>query len=163
MVYDHSNSDFDVFRRLKPVFGEAVDEWWIAFNSDTPRGKAQMLQDLNLLAIMVQDQHVGDRKIYLPPPRVEVISDGEYTLGTVVYPGKPPCPFRVQRNELLRHMLVIGQTGTGKTTFFLGGQRQLLANDVPFCCVDWKRNYRCLMADVLGKDVIVVNFSISVR
>jgi hypothetical protein len=24
MAYDHSNSDFDVFRRLKPVFGDAV-------------------------------------------------------------------------------------------------------------------------------------------
>lgn len=156
MAYDHSNSEFDVFRRLKPVFGDVVDEWWIAYNSDTPKGKAQLLQDLNLLAIMVQEQRVGDRRIYLEPPREEISSGGAYTIGSVVYPGISPYPFTLHRNELLRHVFMVGPSGTGKTTLIIGLLRQLLGDGVPFCCIDWKRNYRCLTKDPAGQDVIVL-------
>jgi len=63
----------------------------------------------------------------------------------VSYPGIPPYPFRVGRNELLRHIFILGPTGTGKSTLLLGLLLQLLVAPVPFMIFDFKRNYRCLL------------------
>src|SRR5258708_39384392 len=84
-----------------------------------------------------------------------LIGEGELSIGHVSYPGIPPYPFRVGRNELLRHVFILGPTGTGKSTLLLGLLVQLLAARVPFMIFDFKRHYRCLLRAPRSDDLIV--------
>jgi hypothetical protein len=54
-------------------------------------------------------------------------------------------------------LFILGPTGTGKSTFIIGLLRQLLADHLPFMVFDFKRNYRCLLADDHGADVVVLS------
>jgi shikimate kinase len=54
-------------------------------------------------------------------------------------------PFRLQQNDLTKHLLAVGQSGSGKTTLFYSLMDQL---NRPFWAFDLKRDYRHV-ADVL--------------
>jgi hypothetical protein len=73
----------------------------------------------------------------------------------VSYPGIPPYPLRVRRNELLRHVFILGPTGTGKSTLLLNLLVQVQRSGVPFMVFDFKRNYRCLIR-APGSESLVV-------
>ena len=40
---------------------------------------------------------------------------GEYELGKVIFPDKTYSSFGIKENEWIKHMLITGMTGTGKT------------------------------------------------
>jgi len=98
---------------------------------------------------------VGDEKLVLDAPPAALIGDGEFTIGMVSYPSIPPYPFRVRRNELLRHIFILGPTGTGKSTLLLNLLLQIQAARIPFMVFDFKRNYRCLLR-APGSESLVV-------
>lgn len=145
----------DLFRRLKPVYGKRIDQLWIAYNVGDKERKAQIEELLMILAVRKLGLALGDERIVLEPPPASLIGRGEYTIGHVEYPGLEPFPFRLSRNELLRHVFLLGPSGTGKSTLIIGMLRQLCADGVGWWAVDFKRNYRCLLADPHGKKVVV--------
>src|SRR5205085_10703056 len=98
---------------------------------------------------------VGDEQLVLDAPPAAIIGDGEFTIGMVSYPSIPPYPFRVRRNELLRHLFILGPTGTGKSTLLLNLLLQIQAAGIPFMVFDFKRNYRCLLR-ATGSERLVV-------
>jgi energy-coupling factor transporter ATP-binding protein EcfA2 len=61
----------------------------------------------------------------------------------------------VTRNELLRHVFILGPTGTGKSTLLLNLLLQIQAARVPFMVFDFKRNYRCLIRATGSEQLIV--------
>ncbi|HEY4360274.1 MAG TPA: hypothetical protein VGN17_04875 [Bryobacteraceae bacterium] len=146
----------DVFKRLKPLYGKRIDDLWIAYNVGTPEDKIAIDEVLTILAVRRLGIAVGDEKITLEPPTASVIGGGEYTLGTVNYPGLPPYPFTLYRRELLRHLFLLGPSGTGKSTLILGLLRQLLRDGLDFWSVDFKRNYRCLLGDPHARRLVVL-------
>src|SRR5438477_259438 len=97
-----------------------------------------------------------DEKIALEPPSVAAITGGEYTIGNIEYPGLLPYPFTVYRRELLRHVFLLGPSGTGKSTLIIGLLRQFLRDGVLFWSIDFKRNYRCLLHDEHGGTLVVL-------
>ena len=83
--------------------------------------------------------------IFLEPPGREVCC-GDYTLGEVAYPGKKAfCPFGVREDEWIKHVLITGMTGAGKTNLMFLILGELAAKKKPFIVFDWKRNYRDLL------------------
>src|SRR5207244_11955223 len=98
---------------------------------------------------------IGDEKLVLDAPPAALIGDGEFTIGMVSYPSIPPYPFRVRRNELLRHVFILGPTGTGKSTLLLNLLVQIQAAGIPFMVFDFKRNYRCLLRAARSDQLIV--------
>src|SRR5687768_14128206 len=99
------NDEMGVFEQLKPLYGVAIDKLWIAYKASNPRQRTELLQRLELLAIRVQRKRIGDRKIYIEPPKPDVIGAGDYNIGNVLFPGKAPYAFTLHRRELLRHVL----------------------------------------------------------
>jgi hypothetical protein len=87
---------------------------------------------------------VDDQSIHLPPPSVEA-SAGEFFLGHIAYGKKARHPLYLRRENFIKHVGIFSITGGGKTnvaqTLLLG----LLAKNVPFLVVDWKRSYRALL------------------
>ena len=146
----------DVFKRLKPLYGKRIDDLWIAYQLGTPEDKLAIDEVLTILAVKRLGIAVGDEKIILEPPPASVITTGEYTIGTISYPGLAPYPFTVHRNDLLRHVFLLGPSGTGKSTLIIGLLRQLLRDRVPFWSIDFKRNYRCLLNDPHSGALVVL-------
>jgi hypothetical protein len=149
----------DLFRRLKPLYGVVMDLLWIEYQTADPVRRREIEEVLVLIAVQRLGIRLGDERIVLEPPRASVIGQGEVLLGNVVYPGMAPIPVRVGRNELLRHLFLLGPTGTGKSTFILQVVTQLLAADVPCWLFDFKRNYRCLLSASVGRKVLVVTLA----
>lgn len=146
----------DLFRRLRPVYGKRLDCLWVEYQTASIERKRDIDGLLALLAAKRFGIPGSEETLVLDPPPPEVIGTGEYTLGNVLFPGLSAYPARVRRNELLRHVFILGPTGTGKSTFIIGLLRQLLNDGLPFMVFDFKRNYRCLLADEAGKDVVVL-------
>lgn len=145
----------DLFRRLKPLYGKKIDALWLEYQMADVERKREIETLLTLLAVKRLGMALGDERIVLDPPPPGLIGAGEYTIGDVSYPGLDAYPFRVGRNELLRHCFILGPTGTGKSTLILGLLQQLLLDGCPFMVFDFKRNYRCLLGTP-GADRFVV-------
>jgi hypothetical protein len=136
----------DLFRRLKPLYPEHIERLWIEYHLGDPDRQREINELLMVLAIKHLGMMVGEERLLLDPPPRDLIGRGDFLLGYTTYPGLPPSPIRIARDELLRHLFILGPTGTGKSTLLLGLLRQLLAT-VPVMIFDFKRNYRCLLAD----------------
>lgn len=73
-------------------------------------------------------------------------SQGNLELGTVACHDRALYPFRMNTEALLRHVTIFGQAGSGKTNLGYLLLQNLLTKGVPFVVLDWKRNYRDLLA-----------------
>ncbi|MEI8120468.1 MAG: DUF87 domain-containing protein [bacterium] len=97
---------------------------------------------------------VQDKAPVFPPPTAEVAA-GEIALGDVEYNHKPYCPFGLRKDELMKHVGLFGQTGTGKTN-----AAHLLASQIhklgtPIWVLEFKRGWRELRALPEFQDLLV--------
>ncbi|MEW5911313.1 MAG: DUF87 domain-containing protein [Thermodesulfobacteriota bacterium] len=83
------------------------------------------------------------KKILLEPPAPTLCS-GEYYLGDVIYPEGVFAKFGIREAEWIKHMLITGMSGVGKTNLAFHILRQLHSHKKPFLVFDWKKNYRDL-------------------
>jgi hypothetical protein len=145
----------DLFRKLKPLYGTAIDLLWIEHQTADVERKREIEEYLTLLGVKKLGLAIGDEKLVLEAPPAGLIGDGEFTIGMVSYPSIPPYPFRVKRNELLRHIFILGPTGTGKSTLLLNLLLQIQSARIPFMVFDFKRNYRCLLRSPGSESLVV--------
>lgn len=145
----------DLFRRLKPLYGKKIDLLWLEHQTADIERKREIEAIVTMLAVKKLGLAVGDEKLVLDAPPAGLIGQGEFTIGSVSYPGLAPYPFLVKRNELLRHVFILGPTGTGKSTLLLNLLVQILAAGVPFMVFDFKRNYRSLLAAEHHEELVV--------
>lgn len=147
----------DAFRRLKPIYGAKIDQLWIEYQSADGERKREIDELITTLAVRKLGMALGEEKLLLDPPPEGLIGRGEYAVGEVSYPSLGSYPWRVGRNELLRHCFLLGPTGTGKSTLILRLLEELLRDGQPFIAFDFKRNYRCLLRSSLGSGVVVLS------
>ena len=130
-------------RRLASVSSNAADSSWLLYlaGQGAERDEADDLLDV----VLFQRLGIDFRRLpYLDPPSPEVCS-GQYPLGTVEYPpGQAYAVFGLNEQEWLRHVLITGMTGAGKTNLVFAIINELQQRDKPFLIFDWKRNYRDL-------------------
>jgi len=134
----------DVIRKLRPLYGPKVDLLWLEFQTADPARK----QEIETLITLLAAKRFGigtEERLVLDAPPAELIGRGEFTIGNISYPSVAPYPFRVARNELLRHTFILGPTGSGKSTLLLNLLVQIQASGAPFMVFDFKRNYRTLL------------------
>ncbi|MHA1563055.1 MAG: helicase HerA domain-containing protein, partial [Promethearchaeota archaeon] len=86
----------------------------------------------------------------LKKPDFKDYKKGTINLGTILYNREILRKFKLNIEDLKRHMLIYGQTGTGKTTFlnnFLHHFVKLYPN-IHFILFEFKGEYGELMKDV---------------
>ncbi len=130
-------------RKLASVGRRKADLGWLFFLSGEAeeRQSADELIDILLFQEIQKDYR---EKIFLDPPAASHCF-GEYSLGTVIYPPeKSYCDFGLREDEWIKHLLIVGMTGTGKTNLAFHILRELKKKNKPFTVFDWKRNYRDL-------------------
>ena len=146
----------DLFKRLRPIYGAKIDALWLEYQTADPERRREIETILNLIAMKRLGLGAGEDRLLLEPPPESIIRSGEYFLGHVSYPGLAPYGVWLRRQELLRHMFILGPTGTGKSTLIIGLLTQFLDDGTPFMVFDFKRNYRCLIDTLWGERVLVV-------
>lgn len=133
----------DLLQKLEPVLGsKARTLWYLSLLSKDKKTAYANQELLRLLA----DRHVRldyQERIRLPPP-AQSSTLGKYHLGTVIYPDSPYSEFGLTDEEMLRHVLIVGMTGTGKTNQVFQLLAELGRHRVPVLIFDWKQNYRHL-------------------
>ena len=78
---------------------------------------------------------------------------GGYLLGKVKSGGREFHDFRLQKEDLMRHLSILGMTGSGKSTTANMIVRQVAESGLPVLVLDWHDEYGGMVADVGGKVV----------
>ncbi len=137
------NETKDLLRKLEPIVGNRAKAlWYLSLLSKDPK-TAYANQELLRLLADKNAQVDYKREIRLPPPSREKLP-GEYHIGEVIYPDVKYSAFGLREDEFLKHILIVGMTGTGKTNLTLQILHELGKKKKPFLVFDWKRNYRKL-------------------
>ena len=69
----------------------------------------------------------------------------------------------LREDEWIKHMLITGMTGAGKTNLAFQILRELKQHNKPFLIFDWKRNYRDLLQLTEFQDTLVFTVGSNVR
>ena len=86
-------------------------------------------------------------------PNVSESGTGGYLLGTVKSGGREFHDFRLQKEDLVRHVSVLGMTGSGKSTTARSIVRQVAESGLPVLVLDWHNEYGRMVEGVGGKVV----------
>lgn len=131
-------------RKLESINRDQADLSWLFFLSG--EGAERDLADQLLDVQLFQQAQKGYRKgIFLDPPTRRQC-EGSYSLGTVIYPpAQSYCSFGLREDEWIKHCLITGMTGAGKTNLAFNIVREFWKHRKPFLVFDWKRNYRDLL------------------
>jgi hypothetical protein len=141
--------------KLRPILGEKVDRLWRAYLVEDTDGKREIEQILNMIYLDNFDTAVESKNndTLVPPPPEKV--RGEYPIGEVTYAGKKLHPFCLREDDWIKHMLIVGASGSGKTNLCFQILKNFIYKRKPFLVLDWKRNYRDILKESYGKNVRV--------
>lgn len=141
--------------KLRPILGVKIDRLWRAYLIEDMDGKREIEQILNMLYLDNFDTTVesNDNDTLVPPPPEKV--RGEYPIGDVTYAGKKLHPFCLREHDWIKHMLIVGASGSGKTNLCFQVLKNFIHKRKPFLVLDWKRNYRDILKESYGKNVRV--------
>lgn len=129
-------------KALKPVIGSQADRYRTLWLVSDFKQRWQVEQQLQLL----HDRHLARSGTpVLPPPSPADLDSQGLHVGKVVYQGKPYSDLQIPVQSLLRHVMISGATGTGKTTLIYQFARELLRLKIPFFLFDFKLDYRPLV------------------
>ncbi|MCP4603473.1 MAG: ATP-binding protein [Proteobacteria bacterium] len=140
---DQTEETNNLLQKLQPMLGRRTKALW--YHSVITGDRKASKRNLELLKLLA-DKHASldyQEQIRLPPPDAKSTA-GKYRLGTVIYPDRPYSEFGLADEEMLRHLLIVGMTGTGKTNQVFQLLGELGRHRVPVLIFDWKQNYRQL-------------------
>ena len=145
----------DILRKLEPVMRDRVRGLW--YWSLLPKDEKTFQKNKDLLRLIADKKAKLDfrEEIRLPPPDPNKLK-GEYDIGSVIYPETDYAGFGLREDEFIKHILIVGMTGSGKTNLSFHILRELSKKGKPFLVFDWKRNYRKLKQLPEFKDLKVI-------
>ena len=140
-------------RLLHPVIGDRAQKLHAVFIASNweERRKLDETFDILLRNKLGKDHQ---QRILLPAPSPDEVC-GEYSLGQAIYPEQPYCDFGLREDEWIKHVLIAGMSGSGKTNLAFVILDQLQHQKKPFMVFDWKRNYRDLLQLERFKETVV--------
>ena len=151
ITWNDREEALELCKRLKPLLGKRMDELWRAYQAEDFRQRQELLAYLHTL----WEKYSGGLNApfdVLPPPDERLMPITGVQAGIVRYLGKSYFPCKLTKEQLSRHVLIVGETGSGKTTLI---HNLLLDTNIPFICFDLKQDYRCLAR---AKDIQVVRW-----
>jgi hypothetical protein len=140
-------------RLLQPVLGDKAGRLHAVYTASEWEERQRLDETFDILLRSKLGKDHQNRILLPAPTPCEV--QGEYPLGQVIYPEQPYCDFGLREDEWIKHVLIAGMSGAGKTNTSFVILDQLLRHQKPFLVFDWKRNYRDLLQHERFKDTVV--------
>lgn len=141
-------------RKLASVSQDAAELSWLYYLSGEGKERQAADELVDILLFQAIQKDYRETIALDPPPATDCI--GEYPLGTVLYPpGRAYATFGLREQEWIKHMLITGMTGTGKTNLAFQILATLTTRNKPFMVFDWKQNYRDLRQLIEFRDILV--------
>ncbi len=141
--HNHMIEIRELLQKLEPLIGSRTKELWKLrlFSKD----EKTAYENTTLLRLLADRKAKIDYRdeIRLPPPSPDILK-GEYQMGSVLYPDSEYAEFGLRESEFIKHTLIVGITGAGKTNLTFHLLQELAKKGKPFLVFDWKRNYRAL-------------------
>ena len=134
----------EICDRLRPVFGEKIDQLYFQYTVASDREEREDILSLIYTLYLKNLNRLLDRGVLLEPPKREDVS-GTYSLAEVSYAGKNLFPFKLREKDWQRHLCVTGMSGSGKTTLAFHIVKALNEHKKSFLVFDWKKSFRPLM------------------
>jgi len=129
-------------QELEPVIGSKARMLWYKYlAAKTPDRKETWRRRIKIIGENALNK-VADNPL-LPPPGHDTTA-GQFHLGKVLYPQEAYADFGLEQEELCKHVMITGMTGTGKTTATLQIIDQLKKHKKNFLVFDWQREYKKL-------------------
>ncbi|MBD3249465.1 DUF87 domain-containing protein [Candidatus Woesearchaeota archaeon] len=143
----------DMLRKLAPVIGkQKTDKLYRQYMLDDRKGREEIESIIKGLYMQKIEPSLDANKIILPPPS-PYKTKGEYSIGDVDYIGWNAGDFGLDDADLLKHIGIIGSTGSGKSITIGRIVKQVcLKTDIPVIIFDWKQTHRTLLSDIEIKD-----------
>lgn len=145
----------EIVEKLRPIQPDKIDRIWQAYLYEDTAGKREIEQYLQILfnQQFPDPNQLSQVNVLIPPPADKV--RGEYPIGEITYANKILHPFGLREKDWIKHVLIIGASGTGKTNLCFQVLKNFLYQNKPFLVFDWKRNYRDIIHEPYAKDVEV--------
>ena len=149
----------DLLRKLEPVDKKKTKGLW--YLNILSKDAKEAHENLELLRLVADKEAKSDyqEEIRLPPPAKDKLA-GEYNVGTVIYPDSKYSNFGLKNEEFIKHILIAGMTGAGKTNLVFHLLAELKKHNKPFLVFDWKTNYRALHQLSKFQDLKVIRLGI---
>lgn len=156
--------------KLKPYLGKKVDNLFFEYAlAENDARRQEIYQIVLALYSKYIDSNFLDEEVVLRTPEEGVVN-AEYHLGEIPYPNRPKQPFGLREKDWVRHVLISGMSGSGKTTFALRLIKNFVDRKKPFIVFDWKKSFRQLLnfsEDILiftvGKPSVTNFFTININ
>jgi len=133
----------EILRKLEPFLSDKTKGlWYLSLLSKDKKSDRSNEMILNLLADK-QTKLNYQKSIRLSPPEKEKLK-GKYHIGSVIYPDRVYSDFGLKEDEFIKHILITGMTGSGKTNLSFQILKELNKHNKPFIVFDWKKSYRDL-------------------
>lgn len=134
----------ELLRKLDPVIKDQSKILWYLhlFAKD----KKEFFDNRNILRILADNKAKIDHteNIRLPPPKDSKSLTGSFNIGNVIYPDSVYSSIGLYQTDFIKHILITGITGAGKTNLSFNLLEQLSKKQIPFLVFDWKQSYRKL-------------------
>lgn len=137
----------ELCKKLAPAIGkEKADRLYKLYLVEDQKGRQDMALEIELIAERYLRRNGSLKEpILLEPPSIED-SAGLFLLGDVVYNDEKLHKLYLSPEDLRRHCMITGQTGTGKSNLVSLLLLGLLKFRVPWLLIDFKRSARKILS-----------------
>lgn len=151
----------EMLKKLQPIWGDYTKQVWQEYLVADAEIRKIIEASLHIAMARHLDRTFDDEHILLEPPPKDRLA-GDYPLGTVFYGEKSVGSLHVREQEWIQHVGIFGRSGSGKTHTAFIILWNFLKKNKPFWVLDWKRNYRDLLATSAGARIQVFTVGRSV-
>ncbi len=129
-----SHDTEEKLRKLASLGKQKADLNWLFYLSGEAEDRQAADELLDIILFQETQKDYRERIFLDPPPPSDCA--GEYSLGSVIYPpGKSFCSFGLREDEWIKHLLIVGMSGAGKTNWvrlFWNGASSFIINKLAF-------------------------------
>ena len=143
----------DLLKKLEPQLGKRAEEMYRIYLLEDAKGRNEIHQYLSMLYDQTLTTPMQDKIVLVPPPGD--LAQGDMPIAVIQYADKDLYTFCLRKEELPMHVLVVGDTGSGKTNALYTIISNFIFHKIPFLIFDWKREFRKILNAEISKDVLL--------
>lgn len=130
----------EIIRLLRPIYGNRITQLEELFLVGDEKDRREIEAHLKLVHMSLTRKY---KLPLLPPPPLGLTTE-KHMIAQIIYDGMMPRAWSLSREQIRRHVLVAGATGSGKTNAVFAVAKELSKRKIPWLVLDPLQSYRGL-------------------